>query len=63
MPVDIRLAYDDFCLLPSDGKRCAIIKGELLVTPSPNFLHPSVVSNLTYYLSAFMKDLPADRTI
>lgn len=58
MPVDIRLNYDDYCLLPNDGKRYEIIDGELFVTPSSNFLHQSVVTNLTYYFSAFLKDHP-----
>ena len=39
MPVDTRLTYDDFCLLPDDGKRREIIEGELFVTPSPLTLH------------------------
>ena len=63
MPVDIRLNYDDYCLLPNDGKRYEIIDGELFVTPSPNFLHQSIVTNLTYYLSAFLKDHPLGRII
>jgi Uma2 family endonuclease len=56
MPVDIRLTYDDYCLLPNDGKRYEIIDGELFVTPSPNFGHQIVVTRLTRYLSAFVED-------
>ncbi len=56
MPVDIRLTYDDYCLLPNDGKRYEIIEGELFVTPSPNFSHQIVVTRLTRYLSAFVED-------
>lgn len=63
MPVDIRLTYDDYSLLPNDGKRYEIIEGELFVTPSPNFLHQSVVTNMTYYLSAFLKDHPLGRVL
>lgn len=63
MPVDIRLTYEDYCLLPNDGKRYEIIEGELFVTPSPNFLHQTVVTNLTYYLSSFLKDHPLGRVI
>ncbi|HLY60266.1 MAG TPA: Uma2 family endonuclease [Terriglobia bacterium] len=63
MPVDIRLTYDDFCLLPSDGKRYEVIDGELLVTPSPNFLHQSVVTNLTYHLSAYLINHPFGRVL
>ena len=63
MPVDIRLTYDDYCLLPNDGKRYEIIDGELFVTPSPNSLHQIVVTNLIYYFSAFLKDHPLGRII
>jgi Uma2 family endonuclease len=56
MPVDIRLTYDDYCLLPNDGKRYEIIEGELFVTPAPNFLHQIIVTRLTRYLSAFVED-------
>jgi Uma2 family endonuclease len=58
MPVDIRLTYEDFCLLPDDGKRYEIIDGELFVTPSPRTLHQKVVTQLAYYLSALLKENP-----
>jgi len=56
MPVDIRLNYDDLCLLPNDGKRYEIIDGELFVTPAPNFAHQRMVTRLTRHLSAFVED-------
>jgi Uma2 family endonuclease len=56
MPVDTRLTYDDYCLLPNDGKRYEIIGGELFVTPSPRFSHQRVVTRLTRYLSEFVED-------
>ncbi len=56
VPIDTRLTYEDYCLLPNDGKRYEIIDGELFVTPSPNFLHQIVVTRLTRYLSAFVED-------
>jgi Uma2 family endonuclease len=55
MPVDLRLTYDDYCLLPNDGKRYEIIDGELFVTPSPRTAHQKVVTNLCYYLADFIK--------
>jgi Uma2 family endonuclease len=55
MPVDTRLTYEDYCLLPNDGKRYEIIDGELFVTPSPFRLHQHVVTNLMYYLVDFVK--------
>jgi len=63
MPVDIRLTYHDLCLLPNDGKRYEIIDGELFVTPAPNFQHQIVVTNLVYFLCAFLRDRPLGRVI
>ena len=63
MPVDIRLTYEDYCLLPNDGKRYEIIDGELFVTPSPNFLHQIVVTHLTHFLHSFLDDHPLGRVI
>jgi Uma2 family endonuclease len=63
MPVDIRLTYDDLCLLPNDGKRYEIIDGELFVTPAPSFQHQIVVTNLVYFLCAFLRDRPLGRVI
>jgi Uma2 family endonuclease len=54
MPVDTRLTYDDFCLLPNDGKRYEIIEGELFVTPAPRMLHQRIVTRLTRHLSEFV---------
>ncbi len=56
MPVDIRLTYDDLCLLPNNGKRYEIVGGELLVTPAPRTPHQKVVTRLTRYLSGFAED-------
>jgi Uma2 family endonuclease len=55
MPVDTRLTYDDFCLLPDDGKRREIIEGELLVTPSPQTPHQRAVGRLFIRLGFFVE--------
>ncbi|HUI41439.1 MAG TPA: Uma2 family endonuclease [Terriglobia bacterium] len=55
MPVDSRLTYEDYCLLPEDGKRYEIIEGELYVTLSPLRPHQKVLANLAYYLLAYVK--------
>ena len=54
MPVDTRLTYEDFCLLPEDGKRREIIEGELFVTPSPQTPHQRVVTRLISHLWYFV---------
>lgn len=56
MPVDTRLTYEDFCLLPNDGKRYEIIGGELFVTPAPRILHQKVVTRLSHFLMTFLED-------
>jgi len=55
MPVDIRLTYEDFCLLPNNGKRYEVIDGELHVTPAPRRMHQKVIGNIYYYLTDFVK--------
>ncbi|MGO8818915.1 MAG: Uma2 family endonuclease [Terriglobia bacterium] len=55
MPIDTRLNYEDYCLLPNNGKRYEIIDGELFVTPSPLRRHQKVLANLLYYLTEFVK--------
>ena len=55
MPIDVRLNYEDYCLLPNNGKRYEIIDGELFVTPSPLWRHQNVLTNLLYYLVDFVK--------
>ncbi|MGH9395741.1 MAG: Uma2 family endonuclease [Terriglobia bacterium] len=55
MLVDTRLTYDDYCLLPNDGKRYEIIDGELFVSPSPATAHQNVVANLLYHLMDFVR--------
>jgi Uma2 family endonuclease len=54
MPVDTRLTYDDFCLLPEDGKRREIIEGKLFVTPSPQTPHKRAVMRLSVRLWQFV---------
>ncbi len=56
MPVDTRLTYDDFCLLPDNGKRYEIVEGDLFVTPAPRRLHQRIVTRLTRFLSGFVED-------
>ena len=56
MPVDTRLTYEDFCLLPNDGKRYEIIGGELFVTPAPRILHQKVVTRLAHFLLSFLEN-------
>ncbi len=42
----LRLTYDDYLLLPEDGRRHELIDGEHIVTPAPSRTHQEIVSNL-----------------
>jgi Uma2 family endonuclease len=55
MLIGTRLNYEDYCLLPNNGKRYEIIDGELFVTPSPLQRHQLILANLFYYLTDFAK--------
>ncbi|HMD87313.1 MAG TPA: Uma2 family endonuclease [Terriglobia bacterium] len=47
MLVDTRLTYDDYCLLPNNGRRYEIIDGELFSSPSPGRAHQHMVTHLS----------------
>ena len=55
MPIETRLNYDDFCLLPDDGKRREIVNGELFVAPSPETIHQRSVVRLLVRLGQFVE--------
>lgn len=48
MPTDeqLKLTYEDYCLIPEDGKRHEIIDGEEVVTPAPTTRHQRIVGRL-----------------
>ncbi len=46
MATRLKLTYEDYVLLPDDGKRYEILDGDLYVTPSPTARHQRVSRNL-----------------
>ena len=48
-----KLTYEDYVLIPEDGRRHEILEGEHYVTASPFIRHQDVVSNLHFALSLF----------
>lgn len=44
------LTYDEYCLLPEDGRRYEILDGDLLVSPSPSTRHQTVSRRLQFAL-------------
>jgi Uma2 family endonuclease len=59
VPADTRFTYDDFVLLPDDGKRHEIIDGEHYVTPSPNVRHQRLVRRLLLEIELYLKANPS----
>jgi Uma2 family endonuclease len=52
----IVLTYEDYVLLPNDGKRYEILEGELTVTPAPSTKHQTASVNLLVLLSHYIKE-------
>jgi len=48
-----KLTYEDYALIPEDGRRHEILDGEHYVTASPFIRHQDVVSNLHFALTVF----------
>lgn len=53
-----KYTYEDYVLLPDDGRRREIIDGELYVTPSPVMKHQAVSRNLEFLLQLHLRDHP-----
>jgi Uma2 family endonuclease len=49
------MTYDEYCLLPDDGKRYQVIEGELFVSPAPRTTHQDIVLELASLLRAHVK--------
>lgn len=54
-PGRIRLTYDDYALLPDDGKRYEIIDGDLFVTPAPLTRHQKISRQLQFILMSALE--------
>ena len=50
------LTYEDYCLIPDDGKRHEIIDGEEYMSPSPTTSHQRVVLKLLYSLQQYLEE-------
>ena len=53
-----KLTYQDYLLLPDDGKRYEIIDGELYMTPSPITRHQVISGRVHYVLMAYLETHP-----
>ncbi|MGH2548306.1 MAG: Uma2 family endonuclease [Thermomicrobiales bacterium] len=52
---DRPLTFEDLAGFPDDGNRYELLQGELIVSPSPNGLHQTVISRLDGALAAAVK--------
>jgi Uma2 family endonuclease len=55
MGTKLRLTYQDYVLLPDDGKRYEILDGDLYVTPSPTVRHQRTSRNLFLALAEHVR--------
>jgi len=46
----VPFTYEDYCLLPEDGKRYELIEGDFFVSPSPVPLHQTISRRLQFAL-------------
>lgn len=54
----LRLTYEDYQLIPDDGKRHELIDGEHVMSPSPNTKHQRIAGTLLTALKNFLRDHP-----
>ncbi|MFQ5769732.1 MAG: Uma2 family endonuclease [bacterium] len=53
-PENLQFTYEDYLLLPDDGKRYEIIEGELFMTPAPIIKHQNVLRELGKHIDNFV---------
>lgn len=51
-----KLDYSDLQVTPDDGRRYELVRGELLVTPSPSTTHQRIVKRLLFVLAGYFED-------
>lgn len=51
-----KLSYEDYALIPDDGRRHEIIDGDHVVSPAPKTRHQRLVSQLDRSLGVFVDD-------
>jgi Uma2 family endonuclease len=56
-----RLTYQDYLVLPEDGKRYEIIEGELYMSPSPNLEHQFVAGNIFGTIWTYLQAHPVGK--
>ena len=55
-PATTKMTYEQYCLLPDDGKQYEVIDGELFMTPAPKPRTQRIVLRLAEELSRFVRE-------
>lgn len=55
LPTQDVWTYDDYALLPDDGKRYEVIRGELYMSAAPRPLHQRVITRLSFFLEGYLE--------
>ncbi|MBN2093551.1 Uma2 family endonuclease [candidate division KSB1 bacterium] len=55
IPDSAKFTYEDYLLIPDDGKQYEILEGELQMSPSPTFVHQQVSANLFTILNNYVR--------
>ena len=58
-----KLTYDDYLLIPDDGKRHELIAGEHFVSPAPNPDHQELLIRLVFELETYRRATGAGRLL
>ncbi len=56
LPAQGEWTYDDYALLPDDGKRYEVIRGELYKSAAPRPLHQRVITRLAFFLEGYLQE-------
>ncbi|MEM1096544.1 MAG: Uma2 family endonuclease [Bacteroidota bacterium] len=59
----IRLTYEDYCVLPEDGKRYEIIDGDLFMSPAPSFWHQRYLVRILTSISTYLELHPIGEAV
>ena len=57
-PLTTKLTYQDYLLLPDDGKRYEILDGDLFATPAPSTRHQTIAIRLSHLLMTSLEAHP-----
>ena len=50
------ITYEDYCLIPDDGKRHEIIDGALFMNPAPNSYHQMIIGRIYSQFDAVIRE-------